>query len=279
MKLPNPKYQVTDENHKYTITKTNGETVGPLKSVTGILGIISKPALIPWAAKEAANYFKTELLRLGKVALTPDALEQIAKDAAGAHRRKSKDAADLGTKCHAIFQAIIQGKEPEEIPEELVEPAKDFKRWRIDSDIELVSLEIAVASVFYKYGGRLDAVGYSEKRGGWGIVDFKTSKSLKYGNEYSFQVGGYSHAFQEQYDVKIKWAEIVRFGKVAPFDSEARPVTNIPAAIDGFLNALALTRSEENILIGEPSFCTSEVRAAEILKPAKKKNDVSPVGF
>ena len=54
MKLPDPKYTVTDVNHKYSILHPNGETVGPLKNVTGILGIIAKPALIPWASRVSA---------------------------------------------------------------------------------------------------------------------------------------------------------------------------------------------------------------------------------
>ena len=138
MKLPEPKYTVTDANHKYTITLPTGETVGPLKSVTGILQVLDKPALVGWSARESANYFKAELLRLGKSALNPAMLDQIAKDAAGAHRRKAKDAADLGTKCHDIFEAIIKGKEPGDIPTELAEPARDFKRWRLSTDIEYI---------------------------------------------------------------------------------------------------------------------------------------------
>ena len=57
MKLPEAKYAVTaDKKHSYQITMPDGSTVGPLKSVTKIVGIIEKPALIGWAAREAANY-------------------------------------------------------------------------------------------------------------------------------------------------------------------------------------------------------------------------------
>jgi len=279
MKLPEPKYIVSEDNHKYSIVLPAGETIGPLKSVTGILQVLNKPALIGWAAREAANYFKAELLRLGRTALDPAMLDQMAKDAAGAHRRKAKDAADLGSKCHEIFQTIIQGKEPEMIPSELVEPTLDFKRWRMQSDIEIVALELPVASLEYRFGGRLDAVGHSKTRGGFGIVDYKTSKSLEYGNEYSYQVGGYAAALSEQYGIDVAWAEIVRFGKTAPFDSEARAVTDLPAATAGFLSAVALTRSGDVRLIGEPSFCTKTVRAVESPVSARKKNAASALGF
>jgi hypothetical protein len=268
VKLPKPKYTVSEVSHKYSILLPNGETVGPLKSVTGILQVLDKPALVGWAAREAAGYFKAELLRLGSRALTPETLDQIAKDAAGAHRRKAKDAADLGTQVHALCEAIIKGNEPADIPAELTEPARDFKRWRMQSDIEIVALELPVASLEHRFGGRLDAVGYSATRGGLGIVDLKTSSGF-YGNEYSYQVGGYAVALAEQYGIAVSWAEIVRFGKKPPYDSEGRPVTNLSAAIQGFLNAAAIRLSNAVPLIGKPDFCTKIVRAEEAATAAK----------
>lgn len=273
MELPQPRYKVTDpgNKHKYHIELPDGITVGPLLSVTTILNVLAKEALIGWAAREAANFFKTEILRLGRGALSPDILDQITKDAAGAHRRKAKDAADLGTKCHDIFEAIMRGKEPEDIPAELAEPAKDFKRWRLSTDIELVAYELAVGSLLYKYGGRLDAVGYSKARGGFGIVDYKTSSGF-YGNEYAFQVGGYAQAFFEQYGVQPAWAEIVRFGKKPPYDSEGRPVVDLAMAVNTFLLLTTVVTANKLALIGEPTFTTVKERAAEAGVQAAKKD-------
>ena len=283
MKLPKPRYTVDDPDgkHKYSIRMESGQLIGPLKSVTSITGLLDKPALIGWAAREAAGYFKTELLRLGKAALTVDVLERLAKEAAGAHRRKAKDAADLGTACHAIFEAIIQGQEPTETPPELVEPARDFKRWRLETDIELVGFELPVASSNHLFGGRVDAVGWSKSRGGFGIVDYKTSSSLLYGNEYSYQVGGYAKAFEEQYGVDVKWAEIVRFGKKPPYDSEARPVTNLDLAKAGFVLLAQVAQYEKTKLIGEPSFCTLVERTQEAneKESKKKKVEAGSLGF
>lgn len=286
MQLPKPKYLVTaDDKHKYTIQKPDGTIVGPLTSVTTICGLLDKPALKAWAAREAANYFKTELLRRGKDALTPDTLDVITKSAATAFARKAKEAADLGTACHKIFESIMQGKEPDQIPQELTEPARDFKRWRLSTDIELVAFELAVASLFWKYGGCTDAVGYSEKRGGWGIVDYKTSSGF-YGNEYAYQAGGgYAHALEEQYGIKVKWSEIVRFGKKPPYDSEARPVTDIAASKEAFLLLAQFINFNRLELIGPPSFTTTKERAEEAIakkaQPKGKKLDPAQavVGF
>lgn len=281
MNLPQPKYAVTDVNHKYTIALPSGETIGPLKSVTSILNVLAKEALIGWAAREAAGYFKAELLRLGSRALDVATLEQIARDAAQAHRKKAKDAADLGTACHDAFEAIIKGLELPAYPKELEEPVAAFKRYRLQSDIEVVATELAVASAKHRAGGRLDFLGYSKTRGGWGIGDYKTSSGF-YGNEYAYQAGGgYALMVEEMYGIEIKWAEIVRFSKKPPYESEARPVLDICAAKSGFLAALDIVRSNEIKLIGAPTFSSAGIAPAasdETIK-AKTKKAAKPSGL
>lgn len=272
MKLPQPRYTVTDDNHKYKIAMPNGEIIGPLKSVTTILSVIDKPALKGWAARMAADYFKKEILKLGQRALDVATLEQIAKDAQKAHTVFAKDAADLGSACHDAFEAIILGKELETYPDALKEPIAAFKAWRLGagSDIEIVDTETAVASAVHKAGGRLDAIGYSAARGGWGIVDYKTSSGF-YGNEYAYQVGGgYALMVEEMFGIDVKWGEIIRFGKKPPYDSEGRPVADMAAAQQGFLQALGLVRSNELKLIGAPSFTSAGKPEEPKAKPASK---------
>ena len=283
MKLPAPNYLVTADGHKYSIQLPSGEAIGPLKSVTGILNVLAKEALIGWAAREAAGYFKAELLRLGSRALDVATLEQISKDAAQAHRKKAKDAADLGTACHDAFEAIIKGLELPGYPKELEEPVAAFKRYRLQSDIEVVATELAVASAKHRAGGRLDFLGYSKARGGWGIGDYKTSSGF-YGNEYAYQAGGgYALMVEEMYGIEIRWAEIVRFSKKPPYESEARPVLDIRAAMSGFLAALDIARSNEIKLIGAPTFTSAGIAPApaeETVKAkAKKAAKPSKLGF
>lgn len=269
MELPKARYAVNDKNHRYTITMPDGSTVGPLKSVTGVLGIINKPALVGWAAKMAAQAFVTEILRRGKDAFKPEVLQEIAELAKNAHRKAAGDAADLGTEIHAILDAIIHGKEPELVRPELVEPTAAFKAYRLQSDIEIVATEIAVASLEKKFGGRIDWIGYSKSRGGWGIGDWKTSNALYL--EHAFQAGGgYALAAEEMFGIKIVWSEIVRFAKKPPYESEARPVTNIAAAKAGFLEALALTRSNDVDLLGAPTFTSAGKAPEPEAKSAKK---------
>lgn len=274
MKLPEPRYTVSDVNHRYTIAMADGSKVGPLKSVTGVLGIIAKPALVPWAAREAANYFKTEILRLGRSALDPAMLEQISKDAANAHRKKATDAASLGTMAHNICESIIKGEEPADIPVELTSAIHAFKAWRLSSRVEIVATELAVASAEHRFGGRLDAIGYSQEKDEWRIIDLKTSGAVY--QEHSYQCGGYAIAFEEMYGIKIMGADIVRLGKKFPFDSAAHPITDMEAANVAFMNALALLRCEENKLIGEATFQSASVQP---MPETKKKKSAPAMGF
>lgn len=271
MELPRSRWAVTDANHRYSAVLANKEIVGPLTSVTTILNVIEKPALKGWAAKMAANYFYAEVMRLGTKALVPAELARIAKDAQDAHRKIAKEAADLGNACHDAFEAIIFGEPLEAYPKELEQPIAAFKEWRLGpgADIELVASEVPLASVEHGFGGRLDVVGYSAARGGWGIVDYKTSSGF-YGNEYAYQVaGGYAIAVEEQYGIDVRWAEIIRFGKKPPYDSEGRAVIDMANAKVGFLHALGLVRANGLKMIGEPTF--TSVPPPPPAEPKKKK--------
>ena len=133
----------------------------------------------------------------------------------------------------------------------------------------------------HRAGGRLDFLGYSKARGGWGIGDYKTSSGF-YGNEYAYQAGGgYALMVEEMYGIEIKWAEIVRFSKKSPYESEARPVLDIRASISGFLAALNIVRSNEIKLIGAPTFTSAGVTptAADETIKAKKAAKPSGLGF
>lgn len=273
MNLPTPRWTVTDVNHRYSALLPNKDIIGPLTSVTTILNVIEKPALKGWAAKMASQYFYAEVLRLGTKALVPEELARIAKEAQAAHTRIAKDAADLGTACHDAFEAIVFGEPLEKYPEQLEKPIAAFKTWRLGpgADIELVASEVALASLAHGFGGRLDVLGYSEPRGGWGIVDYKTSSGF-YGNEYAYQTaGGYAIAVEEQFGIKINWAEVIRFGKKPPYDSEGRPVTDMANAKIGFLHALGLVRSNALKMIGEPSFTSTPAP-----EPKAKKTKAAP---
>jgi hypothetical protein len=257
MNLPTPRYKVElvevkergYTKHFYDVTDENGTTRYP--GVTGKLGVINKPALVSWAAKEASNYYAdrlTERLVALKGAKSPKdkkALEitaawarTLADEAKGAHRRKTDKAADIGTRIHnKVDEYIKTGKLPE-LAEDEKPGFENFMGFLMKSGIEIVAGDTPLASRTHRYGGKCDAVG---KRGGrLGILDWKTGSGLY--PEHAFQAGGaYAHAAEETYGVEIDWAVIVRFGKTDANDFEVKEVRNLTMAFEAFATASKLS--------------------------------------
>jgi len=211
-------------------------------SVTEYLGIISKPALVPWAKKEALSVVEMELLKRldGKesssVLLDKSWIQNLLKDAKKRPDKIKEQAADLGTQAHAFIDLIIHGNAPETVPEEIAGPIQSFRDWWMKSGIELVMGDTKVASLLYGYGGSLDALGWRNEK--FVILDWKTSNNVY--TEYALQVAAYAQAFYETYGVSCAEAVIVRFGKKPPIDFEARDLCDLSLSFKTFLDAKSL---------------------------------------
>ena len=88
------------ERHVYL---ANGKKVD---GTTGILNIISKPALVPWAAKCTADYIE-EQWKPG-VAYDEIQIKEILKLAKNAHRHKKERASDVGSLVHQWCDAYAK---------------------------------------------------------------------------------------------------------------------------------------------------------------------------
>lgn len=272
MKLPTPTYTVDDPdgNHRYRIVDGNN-VVEKLASVTGILGSIAKPALYAWYAKMACEQIESRLKAMvgSDVKLTDEWIAEVIAEGRKRPNVVRDEAAELGTAAHAAFEAILNGVEPT-APDAIKQTLTEFKTWFKSTDTEIVAQELPVASLKYHYGGRIDAIGYRD--GKWGILDWKTSTGIY--PEMAFQVGGgYAIAVEEQYGIKVEWADIVRFPKKEPWGTEVKPVKALPLARQGFLAALALTRlNNVESVLGEPTYSTipKAVATAKMRKKAVK---------
>lgn len=309
--LPKAAYLVTDPNgtHRYKIESLDKKTVlaPKLKSVTGVLNVINKPLLIPWATNQgiartvaalvvqtnveidaAANWIADAIKAAKKAAgrgkswapilavelakkycsapvSVPDAavLANIIEAASKQPDKVKEEAADIGSQVHAAIESIIKGEEPS-VPETIKNPVAEFRTWFAGTKTKIVAQELAVGSVKHQFGGRLDALGLRFIGGKWrfGIADWKTSSGIY--EEMALQVaGGYAIALEEQYPgLKIEWCDIVRFAKVEPYGSEAKPVINMNVARRAFLGALDLGRDLETEFFGPASYSTFEANAA-----------------
>lgn len=242
--------------HWYQVTSLMGEPMGIFPGVTGYLGVIAKPALIPWATKEALKSAETALLaRLkgkdkARVELTPEWIAEVMADAKARPDQIKQEAADLGTMAHQVIDRIVNGEEikDEDIPEAVRAPVSNFMTWLKESRIEMVMGDTRVASVAEKFGGSLDALGWKDGR--YVLLDWKTSSGIY--TEYGLQVAAYATAFEETFGVPIGEAYIVRFDKKEPVwdpQKDVKRVSNLTVSYGAFAAAKTLKEALE-----EPHF-------------------------
>lgn len=240
-----PKYDVRliKDNRQHFYDVYDGENLlHRFSGVTGCLDIIAKPALIPWAKKEALSLVRDALMKRvnlnieRKVNLTEEWIEKLLKEASARPDKIKNDAADLGTRVHAYIDLVVHGKEPEGIEEELAPAVAAFKKWWEDSGIELVMGDTKVASLIHKFGGSLDALG--RRNGQFIILDWKTSNGIY--SEYALQVAAYAQAFYESFGIYCQEGIIVRFGKKLPIDFETKTIRNLERSFQAFLRAKEL---------------------------------------
>ena len=178
-------------------------------SVTTILNVISKPALLPWAVKMGADWFKANHN-------DPELeLDDLIKGIKGAYRKRSQDALNIGEEVHAWCERAIKFKLGQDMMPPLPtnpvvrESIENFRDWAKENDVQWLSAEEKVYNRKYNYAGTVDAV--AEVNGEFGVIDFKTSKRLY--DEYDLQVSAYGEAIEDIYgrDCEASW--LLRFDK------------------------------------------------------------------
>lgn len=252
IKLPLANYKVEQivekRKHLYRATLSDGTTRNG-GGVTGVLGIISKPALIPWATKTALSCAEAALTARigGKITLTASWIKEIMEEAKKKPDKVKDDAADLGTRAHAFFDAFIRGEKVDSVPEILVPAVTAFHNWIRESKIRVIQGDTKVFSLIHRYGGALDAIGMGDE-GEFVLLDWKTSSGCY--PEMALQVAAYSQAFKETYGIEVSRAIIVRFSKVPPVEFETKEVVDIKKSFNAFISAKELQSS-----LQEDQFC------------------------
>lgn len=168
----------------------NGD--GPYPGVTGVLGIIDKPALVEWAKRETAecavrNWDLLDGMRgVGGDALMVDWLKRIPD-----HVRDN--AANRGTRIHAAADAYVRG-EPVDVSAEEMPFLDAYRRFLEERKVRIVAAELAViGSVpgLGRYGGTGDIwAQLDDSPEGW-MLDIKTSKGAY--KETAMQLAAYAY--------------------------------------------------------------------------------------
>jgi hypothetical protein len=159
-------------------------------SVTTILGVLNKPALIGWAAKEerkllsfalaehfdqAKEVMGDALASLSGKEFVEQAITKIGD--ARAHQKKLREAADIGTQVHKWIEwdikmmlahdetnpanspdktAKLDGEEPTITHDKAKESQKKYLAWKESVRMEPLSTEMQIVSHVHKYAGTED---------------------------------------------------------------------------------------------------------------------------
>ena len=161
---------VRDARHRYS---WNG---GPLyPSVTTILAIKDKPALVGWAKRETAACAVRNLDVLARMVQSGGA--QAAVDWLKRIPDYQRDvSADLGTQVHAAAEAIARG-EPVALSDEVRPFVAAYTRDFLEVFTpRFLAIEAMVCSERYEYGGTADA--FAEIDGEIWLLDYKSGAGV-----------------------------------------------------------------------------------------------------
>ena len=156
-------------------------------SVTKILSLgMPKPALINWAASEAAQAAWELQGRDEKLGYS-EFIQSVAK----AHERKRNTAAVKGTAVHGYGQRLVHGERVEGIPDEVAKKVDQYVRFLNEWQVVPVAVERAICNLSIPYGGTFDLVFTTPLfPGRVFLADIKTAKAV-YGDN-ALQLEGYA---------------------------------------------------------------------------------------
>ena len=220
-----------------------------MTGVTTVLGMIAKPALIPWAANMAVDYVreKSPVVKEGRRNIYQVTTE-ILEDARTAHTRRKEERGAEGGNTHAILEDII--KEAIEFSEgyiqrPLFERPKQimaFIEWSIENKAKF---EISEQVMYHKdwfVGGTADFVCViGDKRY---VGDFKTQKQI-WDRVPFFQMAAYRGMLETMDKKKYDGSLIVHIPN-GENTIECHYSYDYQSDLEGFLAALTLYRLLKN---------------------------------
>lgn len=229
-----------EERHRYTRRLADG-TAKKVEGVTSILQILSKPLLIPWAAKMVAE----KILRTMPIIsdrsgiytkeIRIDQFRRLVESARHAHREKLESAGDIGTQAHGVIEGEILSAiannggvvdssglylDFEDI--RVANCVRAAVKWMDAHAVRWLHTEKIVYSRMNDYAGTMDGLchvssccdpaccpaKFSEVLS---IADWKSSGALY--PEYAYQVAAYEKAYEEETGQAVADRWILRLGK------------------------------------------------------------------
>jgi hypothetical protein len=229
-------------------TAPNGEEY---PSVTTILSVIAKPALIAWSAKverELVTSVSAQLYediattpRMSKIAYLNTLAARLGKERA--HTKEMTKAGDIGSQAHSLIEWNLKaslmyeaGPSPH-VTDKATWAFMAWEDWKKSVDLKPVYIEQTVFSETHGYAGTMDLL--AEVNGVLTVLDWKTGKAI-YPEAY-LQNAAYRHALREMNHGDAVQGLIVRLPKLdTDPEFEVRECPAEKDCMEVFLNAKKL---------------------------------------
>lgn len=176
--------EYTDKSHRYRASVEGGK-LEHCPSVTTILNVLAKPALVEWAVKCACNYVDNNLKELvaGDSFSVSDVFKIIEK-ARTAHDVVREEAAEIGTNVHDWLagywhEVMFNGSSSQTYLPQEEKASKCVQaafNWFNEHDLKPVSVEEPQYSLIHKFCGRPDWIGCID--GQLSVLDYKSTKQI-----------------------------------------------------------------------------------------------------
>lgn len=130
-------------------------------TVTTVLDVLNKPALVQWSANMTVEYIKQNI----KGMITDEQIEYHLKKAKTAYRTISKVAMDIGGMVHDAIHAYLSGAKPEPIlgeNEQATNSFLAFLQWADSVHLKSIALEKVLIDPVHEVGGTTDFIGEAE---------------------------------------------------------------------------------------------------------------------
>ena len=255
LKLKDDLYVPVDfeTNHAYY---ADAEGTKKYSGITSVIGVLAKPALIPWAARMAADYVSDALREDIQRGYDREYFDQVILESKSAHTKKKEDAATHGTDAHALVEKYI--KNCIEIDDgrplsmgndysgydDSYETIRPFIEWAADNVDHFLFSERRMSNIDLFIAGTAD-FGAVMKDGKTLIGDFKTSSGV-YGIDYFLQCAAYKLIAEKEGDKPYDGCVIVRFGKDGTFDVHYRYNNDVDEG--AFMACLTLYRAQNSFV-------------------------------
>ena len=191
-------------------------------SVTTVLNILAKPALLDWAWQMGTQGLDYKAVR----------------DSAG----------DIGTLAHLLIMADLKHEklDTSEYSAQDIEKAETclikYWDWSKGHKIEPIMIETALISEQYQFGGTIDFFGKVDNQPT--LVDFKTGKGIY--PEFFYQLAAYEQLLAEAGQL-IEVTRILRIGRNEDEGFEERTIGKLDNQWQIFLNCLNIYKLQKEI--------------------------------